>query len=163
MGCAGMVYRPGKRARAELPHEQKLHIWADEAVRILREEIATEYGGYITYTQLAAQVVENTGRTTKMQQRYWIGNVLGKVLQRCRRRRLPALSSLVVRADTGMVGEGFSYWLELTGEPPQETQLGLEYVAAAERLKCYRAFGAVIPEGAKPRFTPIYEATLRGE
>jgi hypothetical protein len=158
----GMVDQSGKKTRGGLPHQQKLHIWAEEAVRILSEEVATQYGGYITYTQLAERVVENTGRTTRMQQRYWIGNVLGKVLQRCRRRRLPALSSLVVRADTGMVGEGFGYWLELTGEPPQETKIGLEYVAAAERLKCYRACGADVPENATPRFTPVYEATLRG-
>ncbi|MHC5559277.1 hypothetical protein [Kocuria sp. U4B] len=159
----GMVHQPGTKTRGELPHQQKLHIWAEEAVRILSEEVATEYGGYITYTQLAERVVENTGRTTKMQQRYWIGNVLGKVLQRCRRRRLPALSALVVRADTGMVGEGFGYWLELTGEPPQESEIGLEYVAAAERLKCYRAFSPDVPMDATPQFTPLYEATLRGE
>lgn len=159
----GMVHQAGTKTRGELPHQQKLHIWAEEAVRILSEEVATQYGGYITYTQLAERVVENTGRTTKMQQRYWIGNVLGKVLQRCRKRRLPALSALVVRADTGMVGEGFGYWLELTGEPPQETEISLEYVAAAERLKCYRTFSPDVPDGAKPRFTPIYEARLRGE
>lgn len=150
-----MYQEPRRKGRSELPHQQKLHIWADAAIPIL-EEVASKYDGYIIYGDLAKCVVRKTKRSTTMEDRFWIGNVLGKVLQRCRKRGLPALPSLVVQADTGMVGMGFNYWLELTGQPQQEDQHALDAFAAEERFKCYQKHAVKMPADAKAGFTPLY-------
>lgn len=152
-----MYQEPRRKGRSELSHQQKLHIWAEAAIPIL-QEVASKYDGYITYGELAQQVIEKTGRSTTMETRLWIGKVLGMVLQRCRKRRLLTLPSLVVQADTGMVGMGFNYWLELSEQEPQQDQHALDFIAAIERAKCYEEYG---PQGqvvGGPKRTPLYEA-----
>ncbi|MEX5300612.1 hypothetical protein [Kocuria sabuli] len=155
-GELSVYQEPRKMGRSKLPHQQKLHIWAEAAIPIL-QEVATGDDGYITYGDLARLVVERTGRSTTMETRLWIGKVLGMVLQRCRKRGLPVLPSLVVQADTGMVGMGFNYWLELTEQEPQQDQHALDFIAAIERTKCFNTYGHPSRGAAGPTRTPLYK------
>ncbi|MFT4470122.1 hypothetical protein ACMX2H_09475 [Arthrobacter sulfonylureivorans] len=129
-----------------------------ETIPIL-EEVASTYGGYIFYKDLAQQLFERTGVHTRTQLGNWIGKPLGAVLGHCLKHDLPALSSLVVRAESGMVGHGFNEFLRMSGKDSIEDPLTLERVAAEERLKCYRHFGSV-PFDAEPMLTREYAEKL---
>lgn len=61
---------------------------------------------------------------------------------------------------TGMVGPGFSAWLPKVGLPATQEPKVLEWVAAQERLKCYRRFGADVLAEARPTPTREYAALL---
>lgn len=65
------------------------------------------YGRSIAYEQLAEELFEQTGYGTRMLLGNWIGQVLGPVQSATLAEGKPPLSSLVVRAETGGVGEGY--------------------------------------------------------
>lgn len=80
--------------------------WAAATEPIL-EGVASAYGGSITYQRLAEQMFEQTGFRTRMLLGNWIGQVLGPVQTATLVEGKPPLSSLVVRAETGGVGDGY--------------------------------------------------------
>jgi hypothetical protein len=82
--------------------------------------------------------------------RHWIGKVLGSVARDRRAPDEPMLTSLCVHAD-GTVGSGYG---EAVLEREGATPSALDLHAAAERLACYRWFGATMPaDGGKPTLT----------
>lgn len=120
------------------------------AARSVLERVATEYGAYVTYRELADAVQEEAGIVTGMPFRNWIGKVLGAVARSPREPDEPMLTALVVRAD-GTIGDGYGVpVMERDGVRPAD----LELHAAAERLACYRYFGAELPtDGGSPMLT----------
>lgn len=133
----------------EVPWADALASWA-AAARPVLERAAGRYNAFLTYQQLAEAVQEDTGITTGVPFRRWIGGVLGAVAA-AEKPGEPILTSLVVRAD-GSVGDGYATPVEARdGAVPAD----LDMHAANERLACYRHFGADLPEdGGKPRLTP---------
>jgi hypothetical protein len=130
--------------------------WA-EAGRPVVEDVARTYGGYITYQDMAERVQERSGIVTGVPFRHWIGSVLGELARR-ERPGEPILTSLVVRAD-GTIGDGYAIPIRERGEP-EPTDLELH--AAYERVKCYRHFGASMPDGEdRPVFTKEVAAKRR--
>ncbi|MFF0944150.1 hypothetical protein ACFYE2_07965 [Kocuria sp. CPCC 205300] len=156
MGSTSSVYR---FPRGHTPHQWKLGTWADATVPRL-EIVASRYGDYISYGELAEYLFERTNVRTDQRLDYWIRHVLGMVLDYCATMDLPALPALVVQKKTGMVGPGFSAWLPKIGLPATQEPEVLEWVAAQERLKCYRHFGADVPPEARPAATREYAALL---
>jgi hypothetical protein len=86
--------------------KEAVSAWVAATEPIL-EEVASVYGGSITYEQLAEKLFEQTGYRTRMLLGNWIGQVLGPVQNATLAEGKPPLSSLVVRAETGGVGEGY--------------------------------------------------------
>lgn len=124
--------------------------WA-VAGRLVLERVASDYGAYLTYQQLAEEVQAAAGVTTGVPFRHWIGQVLGAIAaEQDARYGEPFLTSLVVRAD-GTIGDGYAVPVEhRDGAVPDD----LEMHAAEERLRCYRFFGADLPPGGgEPRLT----------
>ncbi len=123
--------------------------WA-AAARPVLERVAETYNEYIVYQDLAEAVQEESGITTGVPFRHWIGKVLGSVARDRRANDEPMLTSLCVHAD-GTVGTGYGEAvLERTGVVPAD----LDLHAAAERLACYRYFGATLPaDGGRPTLT----------
>jgi hypothetical protein len=78
-----------------------------QATEAILERVAATYGGSITYEQLANQLFDETGYRTRMLLGQWIGQVLGPVQAATLTDGKPPLSSLVVRAATGGVGDGY--------------------------------------------------------
>ncbi|PBB07189.1 hypothetical protein CKW39_14700 [Kocuria sp. WRN011] len=156
MGSTSSVYR---FPRGHTPHRWKLGTWAEATVPKL-EDVASRCGDYISYGELAEYLFEQTNVRTDQRLDYWIRHVLGMVLDYCDTKRLPALPTLVVQKKTGMVGPGFSAWLPRIGLPATQEPKVLEWVAAQERLKCYRHFGADVPPEARPTPTREYAALL---
>ena len=115
------------------------------------EELAQTYGAFITYGELSEHVQVDTGIQTKQAMRNWIGPVLGAVDRDSTKRGVPVISALCVHEDE-TIGEGYADAVkEAYGVRPDD----IEAHAAAERLKCYRYFGAKLPEsGAVPFYTP---------
>lgn len=142
------------------PFSEALELWTKAAVPIL-EHVASEYGGYIFYKDLGERLFESTGVHTRTQLGNWIGKPLGGVLRYCQDRGLPALSSLVVRSGNGMVGEGFNEYLRIAGRETIDNATDLEWVAAEERLRCYRIYCPDMPADAKPHLTSEYAQTIR--
>jgi hypothetical protein len=117
-------------------------------------ESAGRYGSFLTYKELAGQVQDATGIRTRSLVHNWIGEVLRGVSEAQAGTDEPLLTSLVVRADQ-TIGVGFDEAVEARdGSAPED----LEDRAAAERLACYRYFGATVPENAKPALTPKVKA-----
>lgn len=145
--------------RGDTPHQWKLGTWAEATVPKL-EVVASRYGDYISYGELAKYFFEQTQVRTDQRLDYWIRHVLGMVLDYCDAKGLPALPALVVQKKSGMVGPGFSAWLPKIGLPATQNPNVLEWVAAQERLNCYRRFGAVVPPDARPTATREYAALL---
>ena len=114
------------------------------------ERVAGTYNLYIEYKDLAETVQQDSGITTGVLVHHWIGSVLGAVARERRAPDEPMLSSLCVRAD-GTIGAGYGESvLEREGAVPED----LDLHAAAERLACYRYFGANLPEnGGAPTLT----------
>ena len=156
MGRTSSVYR---FPRGHTPHQWKLGTWAEATVPKL-EDVASHYGDYIAYGDLAEYLFEQTQVRTDQRLDYWIRHVLGRVVDYCDAMDLPALPALVVQKRTGMVGPGFSAWLPKIGLPATQEPKVLEWVAAQERLKCYRCFGADVPPDARPTPTREYAALL---
>lgn len=144
---------------APLKHNDKVALWAEAAVPVL-QKVASEYGGYIYYQQFADKLFEETGVTTTQSLYYWIGKPLGVVLDHCTDNGLPALSALVVHAHDGRVGKGFNTFLRRNKRPEVEDPLQLEWVAAEERLKCYRLYCDNVPEDAVPMLTRQYQVAV---
>ncbi|TDL41882.1 hypothetical protein [Kocuria rosea] len=159
MGSTSSGYR---FPRGHTPHLWKLGTWAEATVPKL-EDVASRYGDYIAYGKLAEYLFECTNVRTDQRLDYWIRHVLGMVLDYCDTMGLPALPALVVQKKSGMVGPGFSAWLPKIGLPPTQEPEVVEWVAAQERLKCYRHFGAVVPGEARPTPTREYAALLDRE
>jgi hypothetical protein len=133
--------------------------WALAAHDVL-SEVASNYGGLVTYSQLAAEVQERTGLRTRAAQRNWIGSVLAEVVQRCHGEGLPPLSSLVVRKDNGEVGDGYDEVLRVTGADPLENPLERERHAAGARLRCYQRFARDVPSNARAQLSPVFARTV---
>ena len=97
------------------------------------------YNGWITYGQLAAAVQERTGIYTTQLVQNWAGELAFK----CCRPGEPLVCSLVVSVE-GLVGSGYegAVIARYGGSAPADLQMN----AAEERLKCYRFFGAELPE-----------------
>ncbi len=133
----------------EVPWREANAAWA-VAARPVLERAAEQYNAFLTYQQLAEAVQEDTGIVTGVPFRHWIGGVLGAVAA-AERPDEPILTALVVRAD-GSVGDGYAIPVtERDGRVPDD----LDAHAAAERLACYRHFGADLPsDGGSPKLTP---------
>ncbi|ROS79127.1 hypothetical protein [Cellulomonas sp. PhB143] len=134
--------------------------WAQDAYGVLTE-IATEYGGLITYGELAELVQEDSGIRTSVQQHHWIGKVLSRVVAEAHAEGVPPLTALVVRKDTGLVGEAYAEVLATEGAPVLDDVLASERHAAGARLRCYEYFGADLPPGGGvPTLAPEFAAKV---
>ncbi|MDQ0769575.1 hypothetical protein QF031_002324 [Pseudarthrobacter defluvii] len=143
----------------ESAFRQDIEKWALAAVPVL-QEVAGSYGGFITYKALATRVFEETKTSTRMLVPNFSSRLLNRVIRLCLKNNLPALTSLVVSATDGTVGTGFDAVLRASGREVPDTALERERIAAAERLECYKKFGADVPIDAKPQLTPKYEARV---
>ena len=94
--------------------------------------------------------------------RNWIGGVLEIVVHKCAREGSPALTALVVRKNSGMVGEGYDAVLRAEGIPPLEDEMQRENHAAQARLACYRWAKApdLPPDGGTAALAPILAAKV---
>ncbi len=126
--------------------------WVQATPTIL-ERVAATYGGSITYEQLAHQLFDETGYRTRMLLGQWIGQVLGPVQAATLTGGKPPLSSLVVRAATGGVGDGY-----VNHEHPDGFASFTErqHAAAVDRLECYRRYCDRVPGDAAPQMTPLF-------
>lgn len=123
-----------------------LRQWAP-AARAVLVETAGAYGAWITEDELARRVQGATGVTTRQPAHEWVGSVLSRVASEAESLGEPRLASLCVRADLS-VGDH-------VGAAPGESVQARERQAAQDRLDCYRAFGAMLPEdGGRPQLTP---------
>jgi hypothetical protein len=134
--------------------------WAENAYKIL-ENVAGQYNAVIEYTQLGNEIQERSGVTTTKAVRNWIGGVLEVVADRCVAEGIPPLTSLVVRRDTGMVGDAYNAVLAATGVATIEDPMQREKHAAQSRLECYRWANATdLPaDGGRAALTPKYAAS----
>ena len=130
-----------------------------EATEAILERVAAVYGASITYEQLAEQLFDATGYRTRMMLGHWIGQVLGPVQAATLTEGKPPLSSLVVRAGTGGVGDGY-----VNHEHPEGFASFAErqHAAAVDRLTCYRTYCDHVPEKAAPQMTSLYLAKQAG-
>ncbi|MDZ5622037.1 hypothetical protein SFC88_14410 [Nocardioides sp. HM23] len=111
--------------------------WAESAYDIL-VGVAGRYHAVVEYTQLGEEIQERSGVATTKAVRNWIPGVLGLVADRCASEDIPPLTALVVRKDTGMVGDGYDAVLTATGIAPIDDPMQKESHAAQSRLECYR-------------------------
>lgn len=113
----------------------------DRYIEVARDILinAAQAGTTISYGSLAERIGADTGIEEGRPLNWWIGNVLGEVSRVNHERNEPFLSSLVVRASDGQVGEGYLIPVrDLLGENPED---GEEH-AALQRVRCYRFFAA---------------------
>jgi hypothetical protein len=124
--------------------------WAEVAYDVLRET-AGRFGDYITYSALAEKVQAQSGISTRLLTRNWVGKVLDTVAERCQSEDERQLTSLCVKTADETVGDGYGYVFELAGTPvPEDLQLH----AAQARLECYEFYGATMPRGGgRPALT----------
>lgn len=134
--------------------------WAESAYEILGG-VAGRYHAVVEYTQLGEDIQERSGVATTKAVRNWIPGVLGLVADRCVAEGVPPLTSLVVRKDTGMVGDGYDVVLVATGAKPIDDAMKREKHAAQARLECYRWANATgLPaDGGRPALTPKLAAS----
>lgn len=141
----------------------RMALWAAAAIPVL-EEVASTFGGYITYKDLKERVTAVTDVQSNQQLNFWSNTMLNRVIQLCEERNLPPLSSLVVNAGDGMVGSGFNEVLRRSGrEMVWDDPYKLEVIAAAERFICYQTYCSSIPEDAEPQLTREYSARVKRE
>lgn len=126
--------------------------WVKHAYEAL-VETAGRYNAVITYSELAEEVQQRSSLWTNSAMRNWIGGLLADLVKVNYARSEPALTSLVVRKDDGRVGAGYAEVLRANGESPIDDETERELHAAAARLECYRHWGAVVPDGARPTLT----------
>ncbi|ERG64272.1 hypothetical protein L332_07375 [Agrococcus pavilionensis RW1] len=119
-------------------------------------ETAGEYGAWLSFEALSGRVQARTGITTNQPPEEWIPRVLGAVATDAERRGEPRLTSLCVTAER-RVAEDYA------GVPAGTDAPTRERVAAADRLECYRAFGATMPDdgGAPTLLAPLPASTAR--
>jgi hypothetical protein len=136
-------------------------VWAATAYDIL-VEVAGRYHAVIEYSELGEEVQRRSGVTTRMAIRNWIGGVLEIVVHRCVREGIPPLTALVVRKNTGLVGEGYDAVLRVEGIPLLEDAMQRENHAAQARLECYRWAKAadLPPDGGAPALAPNLAASV---
>ena len=135
------------------PPREARKLWAEQAIPKL-QSVASTYGGYITYQDLGQHLFETTKvRTTNLLNR-WITNPLFDVLDHCVEHDLPAITALVVRKQSGMVGPGFNDWFRRRNRGPADNEVELEAFAAEERLASYRLYCPDVPDNAVPMPTP---------
>jgi hypothetical protein len=109
-----------------------------EAALVILVEVARA-ATTITYGSLAERIVDDTGIEERRPLNWWIGTVLGEISKVNHARNEPFLSSLVVSATSGQVGDGYVIPVrDLLGEDPDD----LEEHAALQRVRCYRFFAA---------------------
>jgi hypothetical protein len=139
-----------RQEASDLGNDAARAAWAGAAREIL-VEVAGRYHSLVTYRELAGLVQLRTGVMTNQLVHYWIGDVLIRVARTCADRGEPLLPALCVKED-GSVGAGYGKAvIDVRGELTEDA----DDHAAAERLACYRAFGAEIPEdGGKPALAP---------
>ncbi|GAB2622673.1 hypothetical protein GCM10027067_38540 [Pseudactinotalea suaedae] len=135
-------------------------VWADVALHVLIG-VASRYGAVISYSDLAAQVQEQSGLRTRVPLRNWIGGMLAEVVHRCHREGLPPLTSLVVHKDDGQVGVGYDEVLTVLGIAPTDDQLERETYAAEGRLACYRRWANDVPPNATATLTAEFERSVQ--
>lgn len=126
-----------------VPFAEAKRVWAEVAYNVL-VTTATKYNHYVTYSELAHQVLKESGINYRPHQRNWIGKVLGLVARRCVEAGEPPLTALCVSTGDECVGVGYEYVLKLTGESVPDD---LQPHAAEARLQCYRFYGAELPRG----------------
>ena len=144
------------------PPPEARRLWTEQAILKL-ESVASTYGGYITYQALGDHLFETTRvRTTNFLPR-WITYPLFDVLDHCEERGLPAITALVVRKGSGMVGPGFNAWLRSKGQGPIDDEVEREVVAAKERLASYRLYCPDVPGNAVPMPTPQLARRVNAE
>ena len=149
MGRAGVVLGWGTVSdvpwieAATLGREDAHATWA-LAARMRLEELAAQYHATTTHGELADWVQQRSRIRTRQQPRHWLGDVLYRTMTENQERREPFLAALVVDP-TGHVGSGYAGRVQFLrgGAAPVDA----DGHAATERLECYRAFGAALPEG----------------
>lgn len=110
-------------------------IYTDAAYNILVD--VAQAGSTITYGSFAERIVEATGIEDSRPLNWWIGQVLARIARANHERDEPFMSSLVVRASDGRVGDGYVEIVrDLLGEDSED---GDEH-AALQRVRCYRYF-----------------------
>lgn len=146
---------------APIDREAALGAWARTA-RSLLIEVAKRYHATVTYSTLAERVQETSGIRTDQLFRGWINRVLYLASELKESPNEPQLTSLVVYASGGGVGDGFGKVMEdETDGVPQD----LDDRAALERLRCYRYWEATdLPaDGGMPAPSPATAARLARE
>jgi hypothetical protein len=127
---------------ATVGSEKAREAWAT-AARDALLDTARRYHAVVTYKELSTAVMSASGITTRQLVHYWIGDVLGRVAADCEGRGEPLLSALCVNAQ-GSVGDSYADAVEaVRGARPEDP----DQHAAEERLACYRAYAADLPEG----------------
>lgn len=126
--------------------------WVKHAYETL-VETAGRYNAVITYSELAEQVQRRSSLWTTSAMRNWIGGLLADLVKVNHVRGEPALTSLVVHKNDGLVGAGYAEVLRVNGQSPIDDEMEREMHAATARLECYRHWGADVPSGAQPRLT----------
>jgi hypothetical protein len=134
--------------------------WAESAYDIL-VGVAGRYHAVVEYTELGEEIQERSGVATRMAVRNWVPGALELVVHRCVSEGIPPLTSLVVRKDTGMVGDGYDAVLTATGVAPIDDAMQKESHAAQSRLECYRwAEATDLPaDGGRAVLTPKLAAS----
>jgi hypothetical protein len=117
--------------------ETERETWAETAFEILGG-VAGRYHAVVEYTEIGEEIQERSGVATTKAVRNWVPGVLELVAGRCVAEGVPPLTSLVVRKDTGMVGDGYDAVLVATGADPIADPMKKESHAAQSRLECYR-------------------------
>lgn len=130
--------------------------WSDAAWGIL-EEVAARYGGHITYADLGRRLQRASGVHTSMQLEHWIRDALDPVVKRILAdpSRAP-LVALAVQPDGDV-----ARWYVSRGRPAFRTGDERQAAAAEDRLACYRAHAATVPDDAAPAAVVIEEPTAR--
>jgi hypothetical protein len=117
--------------------------WARVAHDVL-VQTAKRYNDYLTYTELARRILDESGINYRPNQRNWIGKVLSAVADRNVAEGEPPLTALCVSSGDEKVGAGYAYALKVMGQPKPKD---LQPHAAEARLECYRFYGADLPAG----------------
>lgn len=132
------------------PTEETRVAWA-EAARPILIKTAQRYRAMVSYKDLAAQMQEATGVTTRQPMQHWMADVLHRVATECARRDEPNLASLVVNAQ-GSIGAAYaSTVMDTRGEEIGDS----DDHAARERLACHTYFEApdLPADGGVPTLT----------
>jgi hypothetical protein len=155
MATKPAIYREDDEAPVELADATA--VWAPAAYAVLRDT-ATRYRATTTYKELGEAVQRETGIRTRTTLAKWIAPVLADVARECLDHKEPLLISLCVTAD-GSAAAGYGEAVqERDGEEPKD----LDVHAAAERLNCYRFYGAEMPaDGGSPVLTKQVAAKKR--
>jgi hypothetical protein len=121
--------------------------WTPAALEVLRET-ASRYGGVISTSDLADEVLKRTRVESPTSRRTWISDFLEITALAAARAGDPPLTSLAVQRD-GTVGDVYGRAvLATTGDVVKD----VEQRAAEDRLLCYRALADDLPaDGGTPR------------